>query len=143
MENYNHSGCWGWRVSETTSRIVKVWLADDHILCYRFADLTTTTVDEWAADLTKELEAWSSLKPWRLILDIRLRGNVVNTYALRRAREIARLRPDIRGRLAVLVTSRLAANVISMAISTANNDYRKRQVFISETLAVHWLLDEK
>jgi len=128
---------------ETTSHFVKEWLADECVLCYRFSDLNQTTVDEWAADLTIELEAWSHLKTWRLILDIRLHGNVVNGYALRRARDIAHLRPDIRGRLAVLVTSRLAANVASMAISAMNNDFRKRQVFISEALALHWLLDEK
>lgn len=126
-----------------TSQYVKEWLADQNVLCYRFNDLNTATVDDWANDLTVELTTWPAGKPWRLILDIRLRGNVVNTYALRRAREISRLRPDLPGRLALLVSSKLAANVISMAIRTANNNFRKRQVFVSEVLAVHWLLEEK
>jgi hypothetical protein len=130
-------------VSDVTSHLVKEWLADEHVLCYRFSNLNTATVDEWVDDIVQELNAWSDEKPWRLILDIRLHGNVVNTYALRRARDISRMRPELPGRLAVLVSSHLAANVASMAIRSVNNSFRKRQVFISEPLAIHWLLDEK
>ena len=126
-----------------TPHYVKEWLADEAILCYRFQDLNTATIDHWAHDLTAELTAWPMEKTWRLLLDIRLHGSIVNTYALGRSREIARLRPDLTGRLAVLVSSKLASDIISIAIRATNNSYRKRSVFVSEAVALHWLLDAK
>ncbi|MBZ0280064.1 MAG: hypothetical protein K8L97_04940 [Anaerolineae bacterium] len=130
-------------MAEGTSRYVKEWLSGDRILVYRFSDLSPNTIDEWVVDITHELTGWSSEKTWRLMLDIRLHGNVVNTYALRRARDIASLRPDVPGRLAIMVASKLASDIISMALRAANNTYRKRLVFVNEALAIHWLLDEK
>jgi hypothetical protein len=93
--------------------------------------------------LTDEFNRWPNDKSWRLLLDIRLRGSIVSAYALRRSREIARLRPELPGRLAVLVASRLAADIITIAIRGANNSYRSRSVFVSESLALHWLTEER
>lgn len=130
-------------MSQVLPRYTKEWLLEKRVLCYRFEDMTMHTVDQWATDLSGELNNWPSNRPWRLILDIRLHGNIVNTYALRRAREISRLRPELPGRLAVLVASRLAADIITIAIRAANNSYRKRAVFVNEPLALHWLVDER
>lgn len=130
-------------MAEGTSQYIKEWLSEDRILVYRFSNLSPNTIDQWASDITRELTNWPSDKTWRLILDIRLHGNVVNTYALRRAREIANLRPDLPGRLAIMVASKLASDVISMALRAVNNVYRRRLVFVNEALAIHWLLDEK
>lgn len=120
----------------------KGWLADGRVLCFRFRDLKPATVDGWARDLTAELTGWPDGQPWRLLLDIRLEGNTVNTYALRHARAIASLRPDLPGRLALLVASRLAADVVAIALRAASNRYRRRQVFVNETLALRWLLED-
>lgn len=125
------------------NRYQREWLSNNQVLCYRFLDLNKATIDHWADNLIFEFTGWPIEKPWRLLLDIRLRGGIVNTYALRRAREIARLRPDLPGRLAVLVGSKLAADVISIAIRATNNSYRQRQIFVNEGTAVHWLTDNK
>jgi hypothetical protein len=120
----------------------KEWLSDRRVLCYRFRDMSPHTIDAWSNDLSAELTTWPDDRPWRLLLDIRLRGSIVSSYALRRSREIARLRPELNGRLAVLVASKLAADIISMAIRVTNNTYRQRRVFVSETPAVYWLTHE-
>lgn len=129
-------------VQTTATQYVKEWLANERILCYRFHDLSPQTIDTWSADLKDELMSWPVDKPWRLLLDIRLRGSIVSTYALVKAREIARMRPELPGRLSVLVASRLAADIITIAIRATNNNYRKRAVFVSEALSLHWLLEE-
>jgi hypothetical protein len=126
---------------DETPRYTKTWLADGQVLVYRFENTTTRTVDAWAADLIQEFESWPPDRPWRLMLDIRLRGNVVSPYALRRAREIARLRPELPGRLAILIGSRLAAQIISIALRGAPNLYRQRSFFVSEPMAVAWLME--
>jgi|FLYN01.1.fsa_nt_gi hypothetical protein len=127
---------------DTSPRYTKTWLADGRILCYRFEDTTTATIDAWASDLIQEIEAWTTDRPWRLLLDIRLHGNIVSTYALRRAREIAHRRPELPGRLAILIGSRLAAQIISIALRGAPNTFRRRSFFVSEALAIAWLLEQ-
>ena len=129
-------------MTQTLSGYSKEWLKDHRVLCYRFYDLTMETVDIWSADLTAEFAAWPVDQPWRLMLDIRLRGSIVSTYALRKARDIARMRPELPGRLSVLVASRLAADIITIAIRATNNTYRRRSVFVNEALALHWLVEE-
>jgi hypothetical protein len=128
---------------QTRAGYAKEWLGDGQVLCYRLHNLTIETVDAWAADLIDEFSNWPVEKPWRLMLDIRLRGSIVGAYALRRAREIARMRPELPGRLSVLVASRIAADIITIAIRATNNTYRSRSVFVNETTALDWLLEEK
>jgi hypothetical protein len=128
---------------DNSPRYTKTWLADGRILCYRLENTTIATIDAWAGDLSQELDAWLPGRPWRLMLDIRLGGNVVSTYALRRARDIAHLRPELHGRLAILIGSRLAAQIISMALRGAPNVYRRRAFFVSEAMAVAWLLEQE
>jgi hypothetical protein len=130
-------------LSGTRSGYTKEWLGENQVLCYRLHNLTVETIDAWAADLTAEFANWPTEKPWRLMLDIRLRGSIVGAYALRRAREIARMRPELPGRLSVLVASRIAADIITIAIRATNNTYRSRSVFVNEATALHWLLEEK
>jgi hypothetical protein len=124
-----------------TSGYNKEWLADGDVLCYRLVELTMATVDEWAQELTKEFNDWPADRAWRLLLDIRMGGNIVNTYALRRARVISNLRPELPGRLALLVGSKLAGDVITMALRATPNLYRKRQVFLNEAVAIRWLME--
>lgn len=129
-------------MTNSTVQYEKEWLANGRILCYRLHELTAATIDHWANDLSGTLNAWPEDKIWRLLIDVRLGGGLVNTYGLRRAREIARLRPELPGRLGILVSSKLAASIISMAIRATSNNYRQRQVFNHEMLAVRWLLDD-
>jgi len=128
-------------VQDRTARFTKAWLADRRILCYRFEDTAPLTINAWADDLIHELELWPADKPWRLLLDIRLNGAIVSAYGLGRARDIARIRPELRGRLAILIGSRLASQIISIALRGVPNRYRQRDCFVNEAMAVAWLLE--
>ncbi len=119
----------------------KEWLQEDRILCYRFFAMNNVTIDHWFKDLQAEFGEWPLERPWRLLLDIRLGGGLINTYSLRRSREIARMRPELTGRLAVLVASKLSHDIIAMAIRATSNAYRKRAVFMHEAQAIQWLLE--
>lgn len=119
----------------------KEWLADAQILCYRFTMTDKVTVDAWAEDLERELLGWPADKTWRLLLDITLQGNIPSAYAIAQSRKLANLRPELQGRLGVLISSRLGAHIASYALRTLSNTYRQRQVFASEASALAWLLD--
>lgn len=135
------SECGGKYVSQNDG-YCKEMLAEGRILCYRLKNTSQRTIDAWAEDLIHEFTHWPAHKPWRLMLDISMNGSIVSAYALRRARQIAAMRPEIRGRLSILIGSRLAAQVISLAIRSSNNNYRQRQVFATEASAIRWLLED-
>jgi hypothetical protein len=99
------------------------------------------TVDAWFDDLAHEIACWSDDKTWRLVLDITLQGNIPSAYAIARSRTLADLRPELPGKLAVLIGSRLGARIASFALRTLSNEYRQRQVFASQASAVAWLLE--
>ncbi len=118
--------------------LTKARLAED-ILCYRFSDSNRTTVDWWARDLRRELRKWPADRPFRLLLDLRAEQLTVGLYALRRARELSQLRPDMAGQTAVVAGNLLTARIVGTAIRMLPNTYRQRIVLCCETDAIDWL----
>ncbi len=121
-----------------TVSVVREWLADD-ILCYRFHAADRATVDWSAHELRRELRQWPSERPFRLLLDLRAENLMIGLYALRRAREVAQLRPDVSGQTVVIASHPLTARIVGAAIRMLPNTYRERIVLGCETDAVDWL----
>lgn len=119
----------------------KEMLEEDSILCYRFDDTSKKSVDPWFEDVDAELTAWPEDKPWRMMLDVQKQATVVSAYAMRNARMLSALRPEMPGRLAVLVGSSVATRIINVAILSSRNHYRLRKVFVEEAEAIEWLLE--
>lgn len=122
--------------------VVKVWLAQAKILCYRFSNMERTTVDAAARDIQAEMETWQAAAPWRLLMDLQQDNVVVSAYALHRARELTRLRPQLTGKTALLTTNVLTAQIASLALRGISNTRRQRLVFAKEAAAVAWLLQD-
>lgn len=118
--------------------VVREWPTDD-ILCYRFQDGNRATIDWFARDLRRVLRQWPAERPLRLLLDLREDNLIVGLYALRRAREISQLRPDVSGQTAVIATHPLTARIVGTAIRMLPNAYRQRIVLCCETTAIDWL----
>ena len=129
-------------VTALTCASTKSWLVTGPILCYRCSDTTRDTVDVCVDDLRNELLAWDASKPLRLLIDLRHENAIISAYALHRARELTRLRPDVRGKLGILTATVLNAQIVSMALRGLPNEYRRRLVFSSEADAVAWLLQD-
>lgn len=119
----------------------KEMIADDQILCYRFNDTNKTTIDPWLEDVMDELVNWPEDKPWRMILDVTMQGAVVSAYSMRNARMASSTRPEMPGRMAVLVGSTVAMRLINVAILNSRNHFRQRKVFVNEAEAIEWLLE--
>jgi hypothetical protein len=129
------------RVSAEFAGFNREWIADDAILYYRFYHTQRATIDICAADISRLLKNWPDYKPWRLLLDLRAPQVVTSAYALYQAREVARLRPAVHGRSAVLINNRVSAQLISFTIRTLSNQHRTRLVFQEEAPAVAWLME--
>jgi hypothetical protein len=118
---------------------VKENLADGKILAYRFSDIYRPTVDAWVADITIEYGKWEH-SLLRTMLDLRPAGSIISAYAINAARPLAKLRPELKGRLAIMINNRVAAQIISAAILANLNTSRRRLLFAEEKAAVAWLL---
>ena len=129
-------------VTSLTCGSTKVWLATDQVLCYRCSDTTRSTIDICVNDLRAEMLGWDTARPFRLLLDLRHENAVVSAYALHRARELTRLRPDVSGKTAVLTANVFNAQIASLALRGLPNEHRRRLVYSSEADAFAWLLQD-
>ncbi len=109
------------------------------ILAYRFHDLAHETVDAWASSIRVEYAAWEHNR-LQTMLDLRPAGRIITPYAINAARPLAALRPELTGRLAIIVSNRLSAQIMSAAIRANLNTRRRRLIFADEISAVAWLL---
>lgn len=98
-------------------------------------------IDAIADDLRAHLLGWDRQRYWRLLLDIGPSAPV-SAYALHRSRESARLRPDVCGKLALVTSNVLTAQICALALRGLANEHRRRLVFTNEADAVAWLLQE-
>lgn len=118
----------------------KDWIENGQILRYCFANGERRTVDLWADDVAAELSARTSLEPLRLLLDLTSENLYISAYAVRRASKVARLRDDVSGKTALVVSNKMSAQIIALAIRAVSAPHRQRLVFACEAGAVAWLL---
>jgi hypothetical protein len=124
-----------------TPGVLKEWLADGEILCYRMDNTERISIDQCTADFARSVTEMPPNHYLRLLIDLRSENAVISAYALHRAREVCRLRADIRGQIAVLVTNRLTSQIASLALrGLPLNSNRARLVFSCEAEAIAWLL---
>ncbi len=123
-----------------TAHYEKCWLAANQVLCYRFFDTERATIDEWFADVAKVKVNWNSECPLRLLLDLRADHAFITAYGRARALSLARLRPGLPGRTALLVSDRVATQIASLVLRQLAADHRERLIFGDETAAMDWLL---
>jgi hypothetical protein len=101
------------------------------------------SIDQCAADFARSVTEMPPNHYLRLMIDLRSETAVISAYALHRAREVCRLRPDIRGQSAVVVTNRLTSQIASLALrGLPLNSSRARLVFSCEQNAIAWLLGD-
>ena len=126
-----------------TQHYSRDWIQNGQILCFRFHDSNRETADAWFHDTVEVFRTWESKRPLLTLLDVRLQGRYIAAHALIRARQISNFTPDVPGRTAVLISSPVAAQVVSTLIRTGLGSSRSRQrlVFSNEKQAVDWLLD--
>ncbi len=118
------------------------WVSNDRILVCRFPNTAAETVDEWYEEMQTIYTNFPDDQPVCLMLDLRRAGGIPSPRALFRARSVAQLRPNLPGRTAILIESRMARSVFSQLLEGTTTDSidREREIFTNENEAVTWLL---
>jgi tRNA isopentenyl-2-thiomethyl-A-37 hydroxylase MiaE len=118
---------------------VKEYTANTEIVILRMYNVQRDTVDAIVADVKEEFLNWPH-PVWRAVLDMRNVQGIITPYAVSGSRVIMNLRPELPGRLAVVINNRIAAQIISTTIRVNLNTNRKRLLFADENEAINWLL---
>jgi hypothetical protein len=118
------------------------WVSNRRILACRFTTLSAQAIEQWYEETQAAFENWPDDEPLRLILDARLAGGVPSPHALFRSGALAQVRPDLRGRTAILMEPNTPQALIAQLVEAVTRDapQRERQFFTDESAAVNWLL---
>jgi hypothetical protein len=118
----------------------KEFLNEGQILSYRLGQTDRPSVNALVEDLRSELAAWPADRFFRLLVDVRVEKGISTFFAVLGIRDLAKSRPDIRGRTAFLVSNQTTAHVVTTILNSVGNRYRERALFADEEMAVRWLL---
>ena len=119
----------------------KDWLHDGAVLRLVVHKSDEQTLSALAADMQYEYQRWPADIFLRVILDMRAEGLEKFGYGLRHTRVLGTLRPDLKGRIAAIVSSKIAAQMLESTLRGIPG-HRESQVFTTEEAALAWLLEE-
>lgn len=118
------------------------WVSNGRILACRFTNLSAQAVEQWFEETKVAFEEWPEGDPLRIILDARRIGGMPSPHALFRSGALAQLRPELKGRTAILIEQSTPQAIVAQLVEAVTRDapQRERQFFSDESAAVSWLL---
>ncbi len=127
--------------SVTVERIVpgltREWLCDGRVVVYRLADEQRATIDMWIDAFRVDLLNWPADRPILIIHDFSSRDTDATPYARQRAHELIWMRPELKGKAAIILPATVAALMIKafVAIAQGKETPRAQQAFTSRVKA--------
>ncbi len=131
------------QVEQLSQGVTREWLCDGQIVVYAVLDVRRESIDTWVDAFTTDLMNWPADQPFRVIHDFSAPGAVTTPYARARAQEIVDVRPEIKGRAAVVLSASVFNSLIHLFLNRQSNSTpRVRKTFMSREAAIAWLLSE-
>lgn len=120
------------------SGINREWLYNRQVVVLTFWSSSRETVDAWA-NVGKELmENWPQDRPYLCLLDAS--RIVLTPYARKVAADLTAVRPEMQGRIAVVVAASTLGHIIRLfANHPSLKRHRERRVFFSRDVGLDWL----
>lgn len=114
------------------------WVHDGKILQFAVSELTHDTLNTGAEILRDSIEQWPIERPYLLMLDTS-RG-VLTPYGKTKMVELGNLRPELKGRVAVIVAPSAWGHMTSFFVNRVMPKHtRERRVFFNRDVAMQWL----
>jgi len=111
------------------------------LVTFTFTNLDVTTVDHAIEALGDLMRRWDEAgRPLRVLLDLRQPDLILTPYARERAAAFTRVRPRLRGRIALLAQPGTSiAHRIDRVLRSELYHYRERSLFFDREQALAWL----
>ncbi len=120
--------------------VSRQWLMNNRVVVFSVTDAKRESVDKWAEACKTAIANWPPDQPVLLMHDLSARGLALTPYARERAQDIAKTRPEARGRVAVILSSSLAATLIQLFLRSERETPRTHRAFASREKGLAWLL---
>lgn len=120
------------------------WADDGRIVILTVNDTSMETLDTWAKTVQNTILAWPSDQPYLLVHDYSQVDLLLSTYIRRKSEELAQLRPELKGKVAIIFKKSVMAHLAQVALNTLwNKGYqaRQRKVFFQREEALQWLME--
>lgn len=131
-------------IEQLSPGVKREWLFAGKIVVYTVTDSRRESVDAWISAFKSDLMGWSADRPFLLIHDISVRDAAATPYLLARVQEMVLVRPDVRGRAAIILPGNFVDQMIRIFLDRQEKRVthipRERKIFASREQAIAWLL---
>jgi hypothetical protein len=113
----------------------------NHGLIMKFIihNVNRETVDAWYKFLTQRIEGWATEQPYLVLYDLRDPRVSMTPYLRERAAVLNGIRPDVQGRIAILINRSPTAYLMMAFARLRSHASREARIFFLEEAAVQWL----
>jgi hypothetical protein len=127
-------------IEHLSPTVTREWLFDRQIVVYTLADPRRETVDTWINAFRSDIMNWPADRPFLVIHDFSVKGSASTPYARTRAQELVDMRPEVRGRAAVVLPqSSITIAMIQVFLSRQRKTARTQRAFARREQAIAWL----
>jgi len=109
------------------------------IMKFVVRDVTRSSIDGWYNFLTKRIEEWAREQPYLVLYDLRDPRVSMTPYLRERAAVLNTIRPDVRGRIAILISRSPTAYLMMAFARLRSHASREARIFFTEETALEWL----
>lgn len=130
-------------VEEIVPGLSRESLRNGCILVLHFTASSRTVVDAWYQTMRDTYENCQPDQPFLCLQDMTHPNIEITSYARVRSVEMAKLNPEIKGRIAVVMSKSLATHLMRgfLNLLNSNSDSRERRIFLSHDEALAWLAE--
>jgi hypothetical protein len=118
------------------------WIEHGRIIKYIINSHDPAAVDALVAFVRDLMDDWSPERPYRAIYDATNRSVMLTGYARNKLSELDNCYPEIKGRVAGVVTSSALKHAAQLFIMMRGKRGREKRIFTNEADAIRWLLEE-
>jgi hypothetical protein len=126
-------------VEQLPHGITREWMLDRRIVIYSGINTPRASVDSWFEAFKEDLLAWPADRPYLVVHDLTHKNVALTPYARKRAQDMIFLRPDLKGRSALIMRNTFASHLIELFLRQQRQTPRIRHVFYNREKAVAWL----
>ncbi len=127
-------------IEQISPSVTREWLFDRQIVVYTLANPRRDTVDAWIDAFRSDIMSWPADRPFFVVHDFSVKGSASTPYARTRAQELVDMRPQLKGRAAVVLPqSSITIAMIQVFLSRQRKTARTQRAFARRDQAIAWL----
>ncbi len=116
------------------------WTPAHDLFVAQVLDVSATTIDTWYATNADVMRKWPANEPYRALLDFSFAEQIyVTPRAKAYAERLFGLRPDLKGRMALLIRPSVAAQSVQFFVHRHSNKGVIGSAFFDRDKAMAWL----